>query len=612
VGVLDSDGNLHIPRKALRDEVYATKGFQGVTGTLNCDENGDCADPSITVHQITNGAYVAIWNDQTGYVTEAGEQPSESETMGGEGGTVTMTFYEEPDTLNSYYSSMWFSGIAIDMFDVGFWTFDDNQELNPEMAAEIPTADNGGISEDGLTLTIKLRQDAMWSDGTPVTADDFVFTYDMIMADGNAVQTRYPYDTFVDSVTALDDNTVQIVMNAPYAAWAVGFSGAFLPKHILEPVFEAEGTLDNAEWNRNPTVGNGPFVFKEWQSASHIILDANESYWRGRPNLDQIFIRIVPDPEAQMAALKTGDSDIGVYMTAADQPDIDTMSDVEMVATSSGFVESWFFNLVSEELGAENNIRPGHPAIQDVRVRKAIVMATDRQKIIDELFYGLYRIPAVLWYDSPWEDTSIEAWPYDPEGAKALLDEAGWVDSNGDGTRDKDGVELVIQYSTTAGNQLREATQVVVQQMLQEVGIGVEIVNYSYDTLWNGYGDDGPIATGQFDLAEWSTQPWDFPDPNTGDWLCEEIPSQENPAGGNWQGVCIEDLNALFHQQATTVDTAARQALYTQIEQIMHEQLFWAGVRTDPDMYAVNDRVKNIRVSGIDPFWNAYEWAVGE
>jgi ABC-type transport system substrate-binding protein len=171
---------------------------------------------------------------------------------------------------------------------------------------------------------------------------------------------------------------------------------------------------------------------------------------------------------------------------------------------------------------------------------------------------------------------------------------------------------LVLQYSTTAGNELREATQVVVQQMLADIGIGVEILNYSYDTVWNGYGDDGPIATGQYDIAEWSTYSWDYPDPNTGDWLCREIPSAENPAGGNWQGVCIPELDELFDQQVVTVDIDERTQIFYEIEGIMHEQVFWMGVRTDPDFWAINTRMRNVRMSGVDPFWNAFEYDVGQ
>jgi peptide/nickel transport system substrate-binding protein len=544
---------------------------------------------------------------------EPTEAPMEEPAEPAELKTATITFYEEPDTLNEFYTSMYFAILTHDLLQLSFWRYDDNLDLNLELATEVPTMENGGISEDGLTITIPIREGVVWTDGTPVTAQDYVFTYEMIMADGNAVQTRYPYDTYVESVTALDDYTVQIVMNEPYVAWGVGFNTNWLPKHVLGPVFDAEGTIDNADWNRDQSATNGPFKLKEWQAASHLILEANDDYWRGRPVLDQIFIRIVPDDEAQMASIKAGDVDIGVYMTAADKPDIDELPDVDLVpAGGGGWVESWFFNLISEDLAAENELQAGHVALQDKLVRRAIVQGFDREGLIDSLFYGLYKVPAVFWYDSPYDDTSIEPWPYDPEAAMTLLDEAGWVDTNGDGTRDKDGVELVIQYSTTAGNELRESTGLVFQQQMAEIGIGVEILNYSYDVIWNGYGDEGPVALGEYDIAEWSTYSWDFPDPNTGDWLCDEIPSPDNEAGGNWQGVCIPEMDDLFAEQAVTVDQDARIQLFYEIEAIMHDEMFWMGVRSDPDFWALNTRMQNVLFSGVDPFWNAYEWDISE
>jgi peptide/nickel transport system substrate-binding protein len=193
----------------------------------------------------------------------------------------------------------------------------------------------------------------------------------------------------------------------------------------------------------------------------------------------------------------------------------------------------------------------------------------------------------------------------------ALLDEAGWVDSNGDGTRDKDGVELVLHYATTAGNEMREATQVVAQQMLADIGVGIEIENYSYDVIWNSYGDGGPIALGEYDIAEWSTIGDDFPDPNTAGWLCAEIPSEDFPAGGNWQGVCFEELDALFQEQAVTTDLTARIEMFHRIVEIMHDEMFYMAVRNDPDMWALNNRVKNVRFAvGNYPFWNSFEWDV--
>ncbi|HBY98896.1 MAG TPA: hypothetical protein DEP84_33940 [Chloroflexi bacterium] len=513
--------------------------------------------------------------------------------------TVTVTFLQEPDSLNPLYTQMWFASAAIDLFDVGLWTINEQLQTNLEMAAEMPTRENGGISEDGKVITIELREDVRWSDGTPVTARDFVFTYEMIMAESNTVQTTYPYKSYAESVTALDDYTLQIVLREPFVGWSTGFFPVVLPRHILEPVFQAEGTIDHADWNRNPTVGNGAFVFNQWEAGSQIVLEANPNYWRGRPTIDRILIRMVPDSKAQMALIQAGETDLGTFMTAADKPAIDQLEEMTLVMAPSPWMESWFFNLDPET---------GHPALQDVHVRQALAMAVDRQQMINTLFYGMYKIPATFWPGTRYEDPSMEPWPYDPEQAKALLDQAGWVDSNGDGVRDRDGVELVLRYLTTDGNEVRQATQETVKQMLAEVGIGVEILNYSPDIFWNSYGDNGPIARGAYDIAQWSDGAYDYPDPNWPYLLCSEIPGDDNPDGLNWFGICDPELDQLLQEQAVTIDAEQRIQLFYQIERIMHEQVYWFGLRTDPDLWAVNSNLRNLRLSGVDAFWNAYEW----
>jgi peptide/nickel transport system substrate-binding protein len=183
------------------------------------------------------------------------------------------------------------------------------------------------------------------------------------------------------------------------------------------------------------------------------------------------------------------------------------------------------------------------------------------------------------------------------------------VDSNGDGTRDKDGVELVLRHSTTAGREIREQTQVVAQQYLTDVGIGVEILNYSSDVLWNSYGQGGPIATGQFDIAEWSDV-GNFPDPSESQWLCSEIPSDDSPDGGNWYGICDEELDALVRAQEVEMDPVARISLFHQIGQVINDKVYWIGVWHDNDVWTLSTRLMNARISGADPFWNVYEWDV--
>lgn len=523
--------------------------------------------------------------------------------------SITATFFEEPDSLNFMFSGMWFAGLAHDLLYPGLWFFDDNLEPSLEMAAEFPTRDNGLISEDGLTITIPLNMDATWSDGEPVTAHDFVFTYDMILAPENtATQSTWPYDTYLESITAEDDHTLVLKFTEPFAPWATTMftgSDSVLPKHILQPVFEAEGSIDEAEWNRTADVVNGPFKLKQWEAGSHLILEANDLYWRGRPKVDQLNIIIVPDDEAQMAAIKTGDTDIGIFLSYADIPTFEEIDDVDIVTVLSGYNESWFFNLNTDETSADN----GHPALQDVRVRQAIAYAMDFDAVTEQLMYGGTYPPATKWEETPYAYPDANLYPYNPDKANALLDEAGWVDSNGDGTRDKDGVELVLVHSTTQGREVREQTQVVAQQFLGDVGISIEIQNNSYDTMWNSYGQGGPIATGQYDIAEWSDV-GDFPDPNESQWLCAEIPSDDSPDGGNWYGICDEEFDALLQAQAVEMDPQKRVELFHEIGTLMSEKVYWLGVWHDNDVWSINRRARSIKISGGDAFWNAFEWDV--
>lgn len=508
---------------------------------------------------------------------------------------ATFIWTQEPDVLNPLYTNMWFSSITQQIWNCWAWDFDDQNNPHPVLVKEMPGEENGGISPDGRVITLKLRDDIVWSDGTPITSEDFVFTYEMTMSPKNTVASTFPYDK-LEKVEAPDAQTVVMTFKEPFAAWQATLWHGLLPAHILRPVFEKEGTIDAAEWNRAPTVGCGPFVFKEWESGSFIRFVANEKYWLGRPKMDEIFIRIVPDDASQVAALKAGDGDLGTFIAYSDIPTLE-QAGVQMVKVFSGYNEGWYFYLHPEK---------GHPALKDVRVRQAIALAFDRFSICKDLLLGLTRPPATYWANTPWQDPTLEPWPYDPERAKQLLDEAGWKDTNGDGVRDKDGVELVLTLGTTT-REIRRDVQAVAQQQLAQVGIKLELANADSDIFFGSYGEGGPCATGQYDIFEYSTVT-NYPDPDTADWLCGEIPSDENPAGVNWQAVCDEELDGLFQLQATQVDPAERQQTFHKITRLIYEKVYWLGVWEDPDIWAVGPRLKNVRLSGATPFFNIVEW----
>ncbi len=519
---------------------------------------------------------------------------------------VSISFTQEPSSLNPLYTDQWFAMTLRDFFlRTGLVTYNDKNEPVAQIAKELPTAANGGVSADGKTITYKLRDNVKWSDGTPLTADDYVFTWQMAMNDKNLVTSRAPWDTYVDKVEAPDKTTVVVTFKEPYAPYLASiFVNSFgtnaLPKHILQPVFDKDGTIDNAEWNRAPTVGVGPFVFKEWETGSHISFEANPNNpFPSAPKVDQIFVRIVPDDAAQIAAIKAGDADIGTFISYADVPDLQSVGTVDVPVVSSGFKESWFINLSTEAATA------GHPALQDKNVRRAIVMAVDRAKINKELLNGLTKPALTFWDATAFADSSIKPIPFDPEGAKKLLDDAGWKVGS-DGIREKDGVKLKLRYVTTT-REVRKNTQAIVQQLWKDVGIDTELINHPSDIFFNGYAQDGPVARGKYDIAEWSDAPA-FPDPDVTSWLCDEIPTDASPDGGNRQFLCNKELDALFKEQAATVDLAKRKEIFAKIQAIIADEVYWVSIWDDPDLWTVSKKLQNINLSGATPFSNSHNW----
>jgi peptide/nickel transport system substrate-binding protein len=274
---------------------------------------------------------------------------------------------------------------------------------------------------------------------------------------------------------------------------------------------------------------------------------------------------------------------------------------VSIVTVQSGYTEGIFMSFNTEK---------GNPAMQDVRVRQAIAMAIDRDSINKDLLLGLTKTPASYWDALPfYNNPPVQNYPYDPTAAKALLDEAGWKDSNGDGVRDKNGVELVLGYGTTI-REIRQSVQAVIQQELASVGIKVNLFSYESDVFFAGYGDNGPTYTGELDFQEWSDAPVGFPDPDINYWLCSEIPSAESPSGTNSFFLCDPELDALMQLEKTQVDVNQRQQTISKINQIFHDKVYWLGLWQDPDLWALGSRLQNVKLSGVTPLYNIAEWTI--
>ena len=513
---------------------------------------------------------------------------------------ATFIYTQEFDTLSPLYTDMWFAWTTWQLYLSWAWEFDDKNVAFPKLVTEIPSMENGGINADGTVITMHLRDDIKWSDNEPVTSDDFVFTWEMATSTKNTVTSAYPYDQLA-SVTAPDAKTVVMTFNSPFAPWEATFWHGILPAHILRPIYDSEGTIDNADWLKNPTVGCGPYVLAEWQSGSFARFVRNDNYWGTPAKIDEIFIRFVPDDASQVAALQAGDADIGTFVPY-NQTEKLSSSGIKIVIEPSGYNEGLFFLV-------DTSGKLGNPGLRDVNVRKAIAMAIDRDGMNRDLQLGLTKTPASFWDALPfYNNPPLTNYPFDPEQAKAVLDAAGWVDSNGDGTRDKDGVELVLSYGTTI-REIRQDAQAVIQEQLAQIGIKVNLQSVDSDTYFASYGDGGPAATGQFDIMEWSDGPL-FPDADIYYWLCSEIPSSDYPTGSNWFFTCDEELDGLIQLQSTQVDANARQATISKINQLFHDKLYWLGLWQDPDVWAVGPRLTGVKFSGVTPFFNIVDWDI--
>lgn len=510
--------------------------------------------------------------------------------------TIRIALQQEPDTLNYYYTAMWFGTTVQDLIHAQNWVIDNNLNAVPVIAAEIPSAENGGVSEDGTVISFKIREGAVWSDGTPITANDFVFTYEMILNESNTPTSRDPFEANVASFVAADQATVVITTNEPYAPWLSKFSMPPLPEHILRPVFESEGSLDSAAWNREPNVTSGPYKFVSWEAGSGMNFIRSENYFLDAAKVENVSVLFVPDDATVVSALVAGDTDVGTFIAAGDVPALEETGNINIELVPSGYNEGLFFNMGEG----------GHPALQDINVRRALVMLIDRDTINADLNLGVVYTGDSFWDSTPYERPDAAPIPYDATGAVTMLDEAGWVDSNGDGTRDKDGTELALRYVTNQ-RQVRKDVQAVVQQSFADAGVGVELLNFDADVFFADYANGGPMSIGEYDLGEYSSSP-SFPDPDTVRFTCNEVPSEDNPVGSNDNHFCDPALDELFAQQASTVDPDARVEIFHQIDQYLFDQVIWTNMWYDPDLWAINNRISNTNVSGADPLWNIANW----
>ena len=476
------------------------------------------------------------------------------------------------------------------VFDA-LWQIGADGKFFPNLAAEMPTQANGGISADGRTWTIKLRQGVTWHDGKPFTSADVAFTLDTIMNPKVTVRSRNGHE-HVEKFETPDDHTIRIQLKDNFAPYMVSWQKtSIIPKHILDSVAD----INTAPFNTSP-IGTGPFRFKERVAGSYISFEPNASYHLGAPKLRSLVQKYVPDQQTLYAQFQTGEVDIydlqGIppllYSRAQKLPGS------HILLSPSPFVEFIYFNC-------------GKPQFKDKVVRKAIYMAIDKKGWIDAVYYGvpqptLSYLPPNHWaYNKTLKDPG-----YNPAQAAAALDAAGWKVGS-DGVRAKDGVRLAFTMSTTAGNKSREQAQQLVQQNLKKINVEMTIKNMPASVVWGDY-----TVKSEFDTLMVGWDPLLYPDPDYTDRIASNMIPAQGGSGSNYVQYKNPELDALCAKGTSTVDQAERKQIYDRIQEILLDDMPFAPIFAYELVIGVKDRVHGYEVNPYTPInsWNTGEWSV--
>lgn len=521
------------------------------------------------------------------------------------GGTLTVGLYQEPDNLNPYTAVQTASRLVRRLALEGLLDADPQGNYVPVLADAVPTVANGGISADGLTVTYKLKAGVTFSDGDPVTSADVKFTWQWIMDPANKSTSQTGY-TEIASIDTPDAATVVIKFKALYAAALslFGVNVAILPSHALTNAAAV------ASFSRTPE-GSGPFIISSWKSADSIVASRNPKYRNaGKPILDKIVFKIIPSSEVGGAQLRNGEVDVLWNLTEAQVPEFQAMSNVKLQISPSPNIEYLGFNL-SKRGTADASVK--HPILGDIAVREAIASAIDRTPIVGTLLNGQTEVatsPIGLGWAAP---VGISVPAYDPAKAKTLLEGAGWVDSNGDGIREKGGLKLSLEISTPAGSTLREQTEQLFQEQLKAVGIDLVINNVPAATLFGTWDKNGKLKRGDFDIVEdtWGADldPDDFLSTL---FTSDQIPTAAN-GGAGWNFFRVKDpaLDAAIAAGRATLDQSVRKAAYKTAAERIAANLIYIPLYKRSTIDAFNTVVSGQLPNPWAEFtWNAMDWTV--
>ena len=464
----------------------------------------------------------------------------------------------------------WTPGAVIESNLINTILFDQLTRYSPEDLSPVAgLAVSWEAAGDAMSWTFELRDGVLWSDGEAFDAEDVAFTFnDVILVDELGAQSATQFSQ-VETVEIIDPLTVRFVLNNPFSAlpyYLAAFAG-MLPEHVLG---DAENPLSVASFNKRNPVSTGPYKVAEFVPGNYVRLVPNEYYWGETPKLAGIVFKIIPDANTQVAQLLAGQLDLVNRLSPALLAGVENNPELEVLRQSQNL---YFWIALNQD----------DERFTDPKVRQALLMAVDRQAMIDAILegYGTVATGPIAPLLGAIYTSDVPAYPYDPEGAKALLAEAGWTPGT-DGILEKDGQRLAIAMPTGQFGDLVPAT-LLVQQYWEDIGVeaNVEVIE------WNAYIQQVVVSRDYEGTLAWWSQP---PTPDvTPYYSCEARTS-----GNNIPNYCSEDLDGLMAEGRRALTAEDQAAAYGAMQQYLAEELPYLFLWY-PDIISV----KNVRLQGF-------------
>ncbi len=468
--------------------------------------------------------------------------------------------------------------------DINGLVYDGLVRYDKDLNLEGALAERWDISDDNLTLTFHLRRGVRWHDGAPFTADDVLFTYQLLVdpKTPTAYAERYRQ---VASAEVIDAHTFRVRYHKPLAPALVSWAFPIHPRHLLQ------GTDITRSPLASRPVGTGPYRLVEWQRGERIVLEANPTYFGGAPFIQRVLYRVIPDATTMFLEMQSGGLDfMGLtplqYAMQTDTP-----------AFRRRFRKYRYPAFAYTYLGY--NLR--RPMFQDRRVRQALSYAIDKQEIIDGVLLGLGQIASGPYTPGSWvHNPHVQAYEYNPQKARELLAEAGWRDSDGDGVLDREGRSLAFTIVTNQGNDQRVKAGEIIQRRLSEVGVQVKLRVVEWATFLKEF-----INPGNFDatLLGWSGGI----DPDVYNvWHS----SKTAPGELNFIGFHNAEADQLLEDGRRTFDQEERKRAYDRFQEILADEQPYTFLYVPESLPVVSARVRGIEPAAAGIMYNFIHWYV--